>query len=128
MKPLSGTNLIALCKTISNTHNNPHVSNDRAIIEELFDIVLHNAIKFVPESGFIEIEVSREGNYFNIFIKDNGPGIDKYKSTSSDPMSGSGMGLRVARQYAALLKGKLSHAPLEPTGTCFQIQLPDFAS
>jgi signal transduction histidine kinase len=104
------------------------VSTDRAIITELFDIIFHNAVKYVPHSGIVEVVVSRDGPNFQILIRDNGPGLSaKDLDTNGEVMPGSGMGLRIARQYAILLKGKLVYEAVHPQGSSFTLHLPDFS-
>src|SRR6185503_13051455 len=39
----------------------PMVTSDSTIVSELFDILLHNAIKFVPREGTITLRAQRSG-------------------------------------------------------------------
>jgi signal transduction histidine kinase len=70
-------------------------------------------------------------------VADEGPGIPPEKleglfkefgqsDTITHPMDrGVGLGLAVVRQNVSLLGGKISTRPVEPSGICFEISLPE---
>ncbi len=101
------------------------------IIVEAFVNVLHNAIKYSPENGKVEIETESEDDSVAIKIKDEGPGIpDAYKESIFErfkrgtSMMGMGLGLATTKYLVEANDGKIWVEDNEPQGSIFVIQLP----
>ncbi len=83
----------------------------RLLLRELLSNILDNAIRYVPQSGLVQVTLSRDGDAAQLSIADNGPGValtdlDKlgvpfYRLTSKEPDS-SGLGLAIAFEIARL--------------------------
>ncbi|WP_434677169.1 HAMP domain-containing protein [Pseudomonas sp. R1-18] len=85
----------------------PRLVGDRALLFEALTNLLGNAIKFTPPGGTVEVSARRavDGAYPCIDVQDSGPGIAPterdavfqrfYRSESSDPHNGFGLGLSV---------------------------------
>jgi len=110
------------------------VQTDPNIMSELFDILLHNALKYTPMEGRVNVRavwLPNLKNVFEIHVQDTGPGMKHADPRASggplDEMfskTSHGVGLRLAHQYAAILKGDLFYENIEPHGTKCTLRLP----
>jgi two-component system, sensor histidine kinase len=113
------------------------VSADPVRLEQMFDNVLANSIKFTPASGSIDIGVSREGPEIVTRIKDTGIGIPAAMlgrvfdlfAQAERPLDrshgGLGIGLTVVKTLAELHGGSVSAASEgEGRGAEVVIRLP----
>ena len=78
----------------------------------MLDNLISNAVKFSPEGGLINIEVSSNGEHMVLEVADAGPGIPpaerervfdafyRGRSAAGGPLRGSGIGLSIVRDYA----------------------------
>lgn len=78
----------------------------------MLDNLISNAVKFSPEGGLINIEVSSNGQHMLLDVADAGPGIPpaerervfdafyRGRSAAGGPLRGSGIGLSIVRDYA----------------------------
>jgi len=78
--------------------------------------VIHNAAKYTPEHGRIEVKLRTIGTKALIEVKDNGAGIDaemlpqvfgmfvQARTRSTDEQAGLGVGLTLADRLVRLLK------------------------
>jgi len=111
---------------------------DPGILRQAVSNVLHNAIRFAPEAGRVEVTVARSGSdQAMIEVSDNGPGVptqerervferfyrvDKARVSSSD--GGAGLGLSIARWAVASNGGSIEFRDREGPGVCCRISLP----
>jgi two-component system, OmpR family, phosphate regulon sensor histidine kinase PhoR len=94
-------------------------------IEQVLVNLLHNAIKFSPESSEIRLAARQEQDEIEISVSDSGPGIPPdeldrvferfYKTEKSRSDTGSGLGLAIARHLVQLHGGRI-WAESEPRG------------
>ena len=108
-----------------------NVVEDR--IQEVFVIILENAIKFSKYSGKIIIESSKIKNEAIVKITDFGIGIDGkdlpyifdrfYRADKSRTIKGHGLGLSIAKRILEKHKGKI-YANSKSGKTTFTIVLP----
>ncbi len=106
---------------------------DRLRIEQVIENLLGNAIKYAPR-GPIEVGVERRGERARISIADHGPGIDPsdlasvfgpfQRSRAMRNSGGLGLGLYVARAYAAAHGGNLEVYSEPGQGATFWVDLP----
>ena len=116
-----------------------HLYIDREKIEEVFNNLISNAIKFTPENGTISMNISMDENrsdYVRIFVSDTGIGIkqadlshifDRFyqvDSSQTREYEGTGIGLAIVKELVQLHKGIISVKSSEGKGTEFCIQLP----
>jgi two-component system sensor histidine kinase GlrK len=97
--------------------------------------LLSNAIRFSPEGGTIEFELSQHDGVVRIQIADGGPGIApadrdrvfepfyRGERQPRDAARGSGIGLSIVREYTAAHGGHIELLPDGP-GATFGIHLP----
>jgi two-component system sensor histidine kinase MprB len=100
-------------------------------LERAISNLLDNAIKWSPEGGEVEVEVSADGE---VSVADRGPGIDAedlprifdrfYRAAAAREMPGSGLGLAIVRRVAESHGGTV-HAEDRPgDGTVMRMRLP----
>lgn len=104
-------------------------SDLRRVILNLLD----NAVKFTPEHGRIEIEVSAQGPTAVLSVRDSGPGIDPrdldhifepfYRSRSANG-AGSGLGLTLSREIVRRHGGDIQAANRAAGGCEIRVRLP----
>jgi two-component system phosphate regulon sensor histidine kinase PhoR len=80
--------------------------------------LLHNAIKFTPEGGQIEVRATRAGDEVTIEVADTGPGIALedlprvferfFRSDRSRAGGGTGLGLAIAKHVVEAHGGRLT--------------------
>ena len=117
---------------------NEKFSTDAVRLSQILLNLAHNAAKFAFKPGTrIWISVTKNGSFLDLSVADEGPGIPPEKleglfkefgqsDTITHPMDrGVGLGLAVVRQNVSLLGGKISTRPVEPSGICFEISLPE---
>jgi signal transduction histidine kinase len=113
------------------------INADPAHLRRLIYNIVHNAVKFTPKNGNIDMTVKRSGSVATIAIKDSGPGIppdvlprifDQFFHYDGSPgmpkASGTGLGLNIAQSIAKLHKGQISVESKVGRGAEFIIELP----
>ncbi len=116
----------------------PLVRADREDLRRAMQALIENAIKFTPPGGCVEINILEESDSVIVYVRDNGPGIDKrYQGRIfekffqvEDPLTrhhgGAGLGLCVARGVAIAHGGEILLESDLGKGACFGIRLPKF--
>ncbi|MEN9469406.1 MAG: hypothetical protein RL630_1139 [Verrucomicrobiota bacterium] len=117
---------------------NEKFSTDTVRLSQILLNLAQNAVKFsVKPKARVWISISKNGSFLELSIADEGPGIPSGKiealfkefgqsDTNSNLMDrGIGLGLAVVRQNVSLLGGRISTRPIEPSGICFEITVPE---
>ncbi len=102
--------------------------------------LVHNAVKFTPKGGEINVEAGADERGVTFAIADNGVGIDakdlpfiferfrQIDGSSTRAYRGMGIGLALAKAFVELHGGTI-HVDSQPgRGTTFHIRLPRIAS
>ena len=111
---------------------------DKDKLQKVFMNLLSNALKFTPEEGevLVKMDVDEPMQMVYISVRDTGIGIKKedqdkvfvrfYQSENNNKLglSGSGIGLNLAREMVLLHKGTISMESKEGMGTTFIVSLP----
>lgn len=114
-----------------------HLENHRNAMEVIFRNVVHNAIKFSPLGGKVEVYTKRKEDVVLLYIEDEGKGLspdDFYSEnsvTSSSGTSGelgSGLGLRLTKSLSAKLGIPVKVTTPISGGTRFCFEIPLFQS
>ena len=113
-----------------------HVLGDEERVRQILLNLVGNAIKFTPEGGWILLTCEKDGNWADICVRDNGPGIPREKQQTifdpfiqvdrrlSNPREGVGLGLAISRDLARAMGGELSVTSVPGEGSTFTLRLP----
>jgi signal transduction histidine kinase len=95
--------------------------------------IVDNAVKYTPEGGTISLSMLTKNDYVDIYIADNGIGINEdelskvfqrfYRVEKSRNMQGNGLGLSLVSAVVGLHKGQVSLHQNNP-GLKVSIRLP----
>jgi PAS domain S-box-containing protein len=118
-----------------------HVSGDRVRLTQILSNVLHNAVKYTPPGGTIEITLRAEGGQAVVSVRDNGMGIPpemldhifepfaQVDRSYERPNGGLGIGLTLAKRLVELHQGRIeARSPGRGRGTEFLIRMPAVAA
>ncbi len=109
--------------------------SDRDVITQIVSNFLSNAEKYAPQGKRVDIDVRPEGANVAIAVRDYGPGIAeqevkmifrpfyRVKSSITEGVSGTGIGLTIASQLAQRLHGSILVTAANP-GVRFTLILP----
>lgn len=109
---------------------------DRDKVSQVIVNLLSNALKYTPEGGTVEIELSLSDREVNIAVRDNGSGISGedlpyiferfYRADKSRNRStgGSGIGLTIAKSLVEAHNGRIEVKSEPGKGTEFIVTLP----
>ncbi|HMN67922.1 MAG TPA: response regulator [Bdellovibrionales bacterium] len=109
--------------------------SDRQRLEQILRNFLSNAAKFT-EKGGVKLIVTAEGDRVRFAVKDSGIGIPDYKvqaifeafeqvdGSISRKYGGTGLGLTISRELAALLQGRVQVESQEGKGSTFALEIP----
>jgi two-component system, OmpR family, phosphate regulon sensor histidine kinase PhoR len=112
------------------------VDADRTRVEQVLMNLLHNAIRYSPEGGRVEVQVAREGDLAVVSVSDSGLGIPTdrqaqiferfYRAHIGTPFDygGLGVGLYISRQIMQLHGGDMWFESEEGEGSTFYFSLP----
>jgi signal transduction histidine kinase len=113
------------------------VDGDATRLEQVFDNLLHNAIKYTPAGGAIAVRARADGATAVIEVSDTGIGIAPatlpliFEALVQGPVAidrsqgGLGLGLALVRELAALHGGTVTAASAGPgCGSVFTLRLP----
>ena len=114
----------------------PAVLGDEHQLGQLFQNLIGNAVKFVPEDRMPEIAVRavREGNRWRFEVADNGIGMEPAHAErifrmfqrlhTRDEYPGTGIGLAIAKKVVERHGGTIWAEPRPEGGSCFRFTLP----
>jgi PAS domain S-box-containing protein len=112
------------------------VEGDWLRLEQVFQNLLQNAIKYSPAGGTVTIQVHRSGALLCVDVVDQGLGIPAsalpqlfqrfYRATNADDhhISGLGVGLYVVKEIVTLHGGTVAVTSEEGQGSTFTVCLP----
>jgi two-component system phosphate regulon sensor histidine kinase PhoR len=112
----------------------PSVSADEARIEQVLVNLIHNAIKFTPPGGRVNISAKAEGDKLIVSVSDTGVGISEddlprvferfYKADRARGGGGTGLGLAIAKHVVEAHGGKIWVESVEGRGSTFSFTIP----
>ncbi len=109
---------------------------DRNKMNQVFNNLITNAIKFSHEGTSIHLKAEQKGNHLLLSLKDEGQGIpkneiislfDPFAKTSVRSTAGeksTGLGLMIVKKIVDAHQAKLSVTSKVGVGSCFNIDLP----
>lgn len=124
------------CHVTMDLPENLTVVWDKIRIEQVITNLLTNAIKYAP--GQLELSMKEEGDNVLISVTDHGKGIPSHKlktiferferATTSDSVSGLGLGLFIVKQIVEGHMGKIEVFSKPDEFTTFTVTLPKDAN
>jgi PAS domain S-box-containing protein len=108
------------------------VATDEAMLRQILDNLLSNALDAVSDGGRIEVSTVADGERVRVEVSDDGPGVapdtlarvfDPF-FTTKDPGRGAGLGLAISLTYAEAMGGTLTVESKHGAGTRFRLWLP----
>lgn len=113
----------------------PICSCDKERIYQVFAILLHNAVSYTPENGYIHIKLEMIKDRFSISVSDTGIGIPDsekekifdrfYRSEKSRSAKGHfGLGLAIAYEIINVHHGSIAVSDTPEGGATFTVLLP----
>jgi signal transduction histidine kinase len=111
----------------------PIVNADEAQMEQLFQNLLTNALKYRSERPpKIRIDCQDEGDRWRVRVADNGVGVDPTQADRvfrmfqrlHDDVPGTGIGLAVCRRIVERHQGRIGVEPARGGGSVFWLTLP----
>jgi signal transduction histidine kinase len=111
------------------------VNGDASSIRRLLSILIDNAVKYTPDRGRIEVELSAPESKIMLTVRDTGIGIPQDllprifdRFVRADPsrgeVSGTGLGLAIAKWIAGTHDATISVESREREGSVFTVELP----
>lgn len=112
------------------------IYSDRYKIEQIFNNIIGNAIKFCREGDKVEVELDFYDNSLIFQVTDTGPGIPEsehkkmfeyFSRTSVKPSAGegsTGLGLAIVKKLVSGFSGNISFTSKRFEGTSFKISIP----
>jgi signal transduction histidine kinase len=107
---------------------------DRRRVEQIVTNLAANALKFTPSDGNVEIAARFEGLVAIVVVRDDGPGIPSddrsriferfHRMAGHERITGTGLGLPIARDLARQMLGDLGVASVPGAGSAFVLALP----
>jgi PAS domain S-box-containing protein len=114
----------------------PTVLGDRQQLGQLFQNLIGNAVKFVPEdrTPVVEVTAERAGDMWRFHVADNGIGLEPAHAQrifrmfqrlhTRDDYPGTGIGLAIAKKVVERHGGEIWAAPRPEGGSRFSFTLP----
>ena len=112
------------------------ITADEDLLSQVWINLLHNAIKFTPQAGSVQVTLSTRDSLVEVRISDTGIGIPEedrdriferfYKADKSRTRAngGSGLGLSIVKKIVDLHKGAIEVDSKPDKGTTFTVLLP----
>jgi signal transduction histidine kinase len=126
---------VSLLLKKENSLHNGIIYSDKSKLYIIMSNLIENAFKYT-ESGYVEMGYMVAGDKVCLYVKDTGIGIieeDKQKifkrftrgkTDLYSRVSGLGLGLSIAQEYAELLDGKIELESSIGVGSTFSLELP----
>jgi signal transduction histidine kinase len=111
------------------------VKTDRALVKQILDNLLNNALKFTKE-GSVTVSCSNTNKLLTFSVKDTGPGIDpkyhrnifdnfsKIENQNDEFLPGTGLGLPISKTLIDLLGGQIMLKSVPGMGSEFTFSIP----
>lgn len=107
---------------------------DSQRLRQIIRNLMNNAVSFSPDGGTVTVSASRNEEFIDIAIADQGPGVAEENRESifarfegrstGERRKGVGLGLSLARSFCELHGGTLHVEPAGKRGACFVCRLP----
>jgi two-component system phosphate regulon sensor histidine kinase PhoR len=112
----------------------PDIMADQIRLEQVFVNLIHNAIKFTPPGGEIQVSAEQVEDTVQYSIQDNGRGIPEkdlsriferfYKTDKARSGGGTGLGLAIAKHIVEAHGGRIWAVSMLHQGSTFYFRIP----
>jgi signal transduction histidine kinase len=121
---------------VINDHSETPVQGDRDFLRQALVNVVHNAVKYSPRSGLIEVDIRPHEGWTAVEVRDSGPGIpeehlvrvfDRFyrvDDSRSREAGGVGLGLAIAKWAVEAHGGRIIVSSPPGGGATVRIELP----
>jgi signal transduction histidine kinase len=112
------------------------IAGDELRLEQVFQNLLHNAIKYSPSGGLITVQIERQAGRACVTVRDQGIGIPEeararlfqqfYRAgnVEGQHITGLGIGLYIVKEVVTLHGGDVAVESREGAGSTFSVYLP----
>lgn len=109
---------------------------DEEALQVVFTNLIDNAIKYTPEEGRVDVQVSPNGTSVKVAVRDTGIGIApedrdrvfeefyRVKNHQTSKIPGTGLGLSLVKRLVDMHQGKISLRTAQGQGSTFSVSLP----
>ena len=109
---------------------------DRDALGLIYGNLVDNAIKYTPEGGKVEVELSWDGMYVGVTVKDTGIGMEQHdrehvfdefyraKNEYTANVPGTGLGLSLVKRLTDLHHGRIAVESAPGSGSSFTVRIP----
>ena len=116
----------------------PFVQGDKTRLEQVFNNLIGNAIKYTPPEGHIKVKLEDRGATMRIIVQDNGLGIgpddqphvfDRFyrvRRPETESIEGTGLGLAIVKALVEAHQGRIRLESHLGEGSSFHVTLPAF--
>ncbi len=116
-------------------NSDEEITSDPDILEQVLNNLLSNVEKYAASGKRLDIKSEIKNEQYHLSVRDYGDGISKserkhifkpfYRINDrlTEGVSGTGIGLTIARQQAQHLGGSLKYIEVSP-GACFELRIP----
>jgi two-component system, sensor histidine kinase and response regulator len=113
-----------------------YVFSDKNMLNTILRNLLSNALKFTFPEGEVHVKVTRDTNKITISVKDTGVGISesdihelfridtKFQMPGTEKEQGTGLGLKLCREFVEKLGGKIWVESIINKGSEFKFSIP----
>ena len=111
----------------------PRVDVDKELVERVIINLLDNAVKFTPEGGQVNVNLSTQDNVVQLTVADTGIGIPEddmphlfshfHRGRNASAYPGNGLGLAIVKTIADQ-HGASIRVDSDETGTQFVVEFP----
>lgn len=114
--------------------DNTNYYGNKELMAQVWQNLIGNAIKFVPDGGRIRILLHKGTDSLKVVVSDCGIGMSQetisrmyekfYQGDKSHATDGNGLGLTLVKRIVDLHNGEIEVSSMEGKGTTFTISLP----
>jgi two-component system, OmpR family, phosphate regulon sensor histidine kinase PhoR len=134
LKPLAAQDGITV--TVECQAGLPQVSGDHDELVQLFQNLVHNAIKYGRENGMVQVSLGQQDAQVVVAVRDDGEGIApsaiprlterfyRVDVKRSRERGGTGLGLAIVKHIVSRHQGRLSIESKVGIGSTFTVFLP----
>jgi signal transduction histidine kinase len=112
---------------------NLQLHTDAVLLRKILESLLHNAIRYSPKEGVVQLNIAKEQAHITIEVADEGPGFtnadqqrlwEKYSQYTSSGKAAAKGGLFIVKHYTELLGADMNCNSFQGEGTAFVIRFP----